>query len=115
MEGLEPLGRVDPAPAAGASGLAAGAPGPALAATDLTVRFGGLAAVQDVSLELARGEILALIGPNGAGKSTAFNVMTGFQAPAAGTVALGGRDTGGLAPHRIADLGLVRKIGRAHV
>jgi branched-chain amino acid transport system permease protein len=93
--------------------VAAGAlAGPALAMSDVTVRFGGLAAVQGVSLELVRGEILALIGPNGAGKSTAFNVMTGFQPPDAGTVAFAGRDTVGLAPHRIAELGLVRMFQR---
>src|SRR5215510_7723674 len=98
----------------------AGAPasdgcGPVLAVRDLTVRFGGLAAVQDVSLALERGEILALIGPNGAGKSTAFNVMTGFQPPDAGRVTLGGRDTGRLAPHRIAELGLVRMFQRTSI
>ena len=90
-------------------------PGPALALREVTVRFGGLAAVQDVSLELARGEILALIGPNGAGKSTAFNVMTGFQLPDAGRVAFAGRDTGALAPHRIAELGLVRMFQRTSI
>ena len=58
------------------------APGPALAVRDVTVRFGGLAAVEGLSLDLGRGEILALIGPNGAGKSTAFNVDHGL--PAAG-------------------------------
>jgi branched-chain amino acid transport system ATP-binding protein/branched-chain amino acid transport system permease protein len=89
--------------------------GPALAVRDVTVRFGGLAAVQDVSLELARGEILALIGPNGAGKSTVFNVMTGFQPPDAGRVTLARRDTGGLAPHRIAELGLVRMFQRTSI
>ena len=89
--------------------------GPALAVTGLTVRFGGLAAVQDVSLELRRGEILALIGPNGAGKSTAFNVMTGFEPPAGGRVAFAGRDLGGLAPHRIAGLGLVRMFQRTSI
>jgi branched-chain amino acid transport system permease protein len=86
-----------------------------LAMHGVTVRFGGLAAVQEVSLELARGEILALIGPNGAGKSTAFNVMTGFQPPDGGRVTFAGRDTGGLAPHRIAALGLVRMFQRTSI
>ena len=90
-------------------------PGPALVARDVTVRFGGLAAVQDVSFELAHGEILALIGPNGAGKSTAFNVVTGFQPPDTGRVTFAGRDTGGLAPHRIAELGLVRMFQRTSI
>jgi branched-chain amino acid transport system permease protein len=89
--------------------------GPALAMRDVTVRFGGLAAVQDVGLELARGEILALIGPNGAGKSTAFNVMTGFQPPDAGRVTFAGRDIRGLAPHRIAELGLIRMFQRTSI
>jgi branched-chain amino acid transport system permease protein len=105
------LPAVAPALPAGPADAAAPA-GPALAVRDVTVRFGGLAAVQGVSLELARGEILALIGPNGAGKSTAFNVMTGFQPPDAGGVAFAGRDIVGLAPHRIAELGLVRMFQR---
>src|SRR5207253_2039254 len=68
------------------SGDGADMAGPALAIRDVTVRYGGLAAVEGLSLDLTRGEILALIGPNGAGKSTAFNVITGFQLPDAGRV-----------------------------
>jgi branched-chain amino acid transport system permease protein len=99
----------------GSAPPAGDASAPVLAVRDVTVRFGGLAAVQDVSLELARGEILALIGPNGAGKSTAFNVMTGFEPPAGGRVTFGGVDTGGLPPHRIAALGLVRMFQRTSI
>jgi len=87
----------------------------ALAVRGVTVRFGGLAAVDDLSLDLGRGEILALIGPNGAGKSTAFNVITGFQAPNTGRVQFDGADTAGLPPYRIAELGLVRMFQRTSV
>jgi branched-chain amino acid transport system ATP-binding protein len=81
----------------------------------VTVRFGGLAAVDDLSLELARGEILALIGPNGAGKSTAFNVVTGFQPADAGHVEFGGASITGLPPYLIAGRGLVRMFQRTSV
>jgi branched-chain amino acid transport system permease protein len=89
--------------------------GTALAVRGVTVRFGGLAAVDDLSLELGRGEILALIGPNGAGKSTAFNVITGFQPADAGRVEFDGADVTGLAPYRIAERGLVRMFQRTSV
>jgi branched-chain amino acid transport system permease protein len=87
----------------------------ALAVRGVTVRFGGLAAVDDLSLGLGRGEILALIGPNGAGKSTAFNVITGFQAADAGRVEFDGADVTGLPPYRIAERGLVRMFQRTSV
>jgi branched-chain amino acid transport system permease protein len=116
-----PVGRRAPShdetPAA-AAGLEAGArvaapgPGPALSVREVTVRFGGLAAVEGLSLDLGRGEILALIGPNGAGKSTAFNVVTGFQRPHAGRVHLDGVDITTEPPHRIAERGLVRMFQR---
>jgi len=89
------------------SGDGAGMAGPALAVRDVTVRYGGLAAVEGLSLDLTRGEILALIGPNGAGKSTAFNVITGFQLPDAGRVDFDGRAITSMAPYRIAERGLV--------
>jgi branched-chain amino acid transport system permease protein len=87
----------------------------ALGMRGVTVRFGGLAAVDDLSLELRRGEILALIGPNGAGKSTAFNVITGFQPADAGRVEFDGADITGLPPYRIAERGLVRMFQRTSV
>ncbi|HEY4912254.1 MAG TPA: branched-chain amino acid ABC transporter ATP-binding protein/permease [Methylomirabilota bacterium] len=87
----------------------------AVAVRGVTVRFGGLAAVDDLSLELGRGEILAVIGPNGAGKSTAFNVITGFQAADAGRVQFDGADITGLPPYRIAERGLVRMFQRTSV
>ena len=70
--------------------------------------FGGVQAVQGVSLRLAAGELLALIGPNGAGKSTTFNMLGGQLAPDAGRVLLGGQDITGLPPRRLARLGVGR-------
>ncbi|MBV9236586.1 MAG: ATP-binding cassette domain-containing protein, partial [Xanthobacteraceae bacterium] len=55
-------------------------------------RFGSLIAVQDVSLNVQKGELRAIIGPNGAGKTTFFNLISGFFAPTAGTIAFDGRD-----------------------
>jgi branched-chain amino acid transport system ATP-binding protein len=65
-------------------------------------------ALQDVTLEMNRHEVVGLIGPNGAGKSTLVNVMTGFDRPTAGSVELGGRDVTGWPPHRRARAGLAR-------
>src|SRR5499433_1732261 len=96
-------------------GAAASGGAPALALREVTVRFGGLAAVEDLSLTLRRGEILALIGPNGAGKSTAFNVVTGFQPTDGGRVDFDGADITGLPPYRIAERGLVRMFQRTSV
>ena len=79
-----------------------------LSVRDVTVRFGGVTALDSVSLELNRGEILGLIGPNGAGKTTLFNVITGVIPPAAGTVHLGKRPLRSLPPHRRARLGIAR-------
>jgi branched-chain amino acid transport system ATP-binding protein len=79
-----------------------------LKADGIYVRFGGLAAVQDVSMSLRRHEILGLIGPNGAGKTTLVNALTGFQRPSAGTVFLGDLDVTGWAPHRLGRIGLAR-------
>ena len=74
----------------------------------LTKRFGGLTAVEDLSLELLPGEILALIGPNGAGKTTTFNLIAGVLLPTAGSVSLDGVRIDGKPVHRIAALGLLR-------
>ena len=75
---------------------------------DLTVRFGGVAALGGVSFAVAPGTVTSLIGPNGAGKTTAFNVITGFQRPTQGTVHHDGQAITGWRPHRIAARGLVR-------
>jgi branched-chain amino acid transport system ATP-binding protein len=72
--------------------------------------FGGLRALQDVSLSVARGEIRAVIGPNGAGKSTFFNVMTGLLQPDSGDVIFEGEPITGMPPHRIIRKGIGRSF-----
>jgi len=74
----------------------------------LTVRFGGLTALNNVSLSVPRGEIRAVIGPNGAGKSTFFNCLTGVIRPTAGRIAFDGEDITGLPPYLISRKGLAR-------
>jgi branched-chain amino acid transport system ATP-binding protein len=81
---------------------------PALGAENITVRFGGLVAVNEVDFTIPDGSIVSLIGPNGAGKTTLFNVLTGLYRVTEGQVLLGDRDITGLSPHRIAALGLAR-------
>ncbi|MDQ2802371.1 MAG: ATP-binding cassette domain-containing protein [Pseudomonadota bacterium] len=79
----------------------------ALLATEaLTMRFGGVCAVDAVSLRVADGELRCLIGPNGAGKSTFFKCLTGQLKPTAGRILWRGRDVTGFDPHRIARLGV---------
>jgi branched-chain amino acid transport system ATP-binding protein len=75
---------------------------------DVSKRFGGLAAVVDVSYGLNKGEILGLIGPNGAGKTTLFNVVNGFYPPTKGEVFLKGQRISHLKPHQICKLGIGR-------
>jgi len=72
--------------------------------------FGGLRALQDVSLSVAKGEIRAVIGPNGAGKSTLFNVMTGLLKPDSGDVVFEGEPITGMPPHRIIRKGIGRSF-----
>ena len=81
---------------------------PLLALDGVSIAFGGLRAVQGVSLALQPGTLSALIGPNGAGKTTLFALISGFLVPDAGRVRFDGRDITGLAPHRIARAGLTR-------
>ena len=77
-------------------------------AQHIVVTFGGLTAVNDLSLRLRSGEILGLIGPNGAGKTTLFNALTGFVKPSGGRVLLSGRDITRLQPQARARLGMAR-------
>ncbi len=87
------------------------APAPAsshLQVRDLSRRFGGLLAVDQLTLELGSGEILGLIGPNGAGKTTAFNLVSGVLPPSGGKVSLDGQDVTAFPAERMASLGLTR-------
>ena len=79
-----------------------------LRADAISVAFGGVRAVADVSFEVNRGEIFTLIGPNGAGKTTIFNLISLIYPLTSGKIAFDGRDLGGLAPHQIARLGIAR-------
>ena len=81
---------------------------PVLRTDMLTVRFGGLAALNQVNFEVQRGEIRAIIGPNGAGKSTFFNCLTGVLRPTAGKIFFGGEDITGLSSDRISQKGIAR-------
>ncbi|MGK2948685.1 MAG: MFS transporter [Acidimicrobiales bacterium] len=132
LEGATDLegGRREPAPVNGANG-AGGAAGPVttrprateahqaadgaptqhrLEVSEITKRFGGIAALSDVTLEVAPGEILGFLGPNGAGKTTLFDVLSGFQPADRGSVALEGDDITGLGPDARARRGLGRSF-----
>jgi branched-chain amino acid transport system ATP-binding protein len=74
----------------------------------LTMRFGGVIAVNDVTLSVQRGEIHGLIGPNGSGKTTIFNVVSGYYKPTGGKVSLEGKPIAGLPAHQITALGFAR-------
>jgi branched-chain amino acid transport system ATP-binding protein len=82
--------------------------GPVLRAEGLTMRFGGLVALNGVSFEVQRDEIRAIIGPNGAGKSTFFNCLTGALRPTSGRIVFNGDDITGLPPDRISQKGIAR-------
>ncbi|WP_454737895.1 ABC transporter ATP-binding protein [Cupriavidus necator] len=79
-----------------------------LAAHGVSLRFGGVAAVQDVSLQVVRGSITALVGPSGAGKSVLIGLLSGLLAPDVGSVEFDGRDLAGLHPDALCRMGLVR-------
>lgn len=77
-------------------------------ATNATIQFGGLRAVDGVNMVIGKGEIVALIGPNGAGKTTFFNLLTGIYTPTEGSIAFDGKSVSGVKPHVIAEWGISR-------
>src|SRR4051812_14321135 len=81
---------------------------PVLEAAGVSIRFGGLQALLNVSLQVDEFEIVGLIGPNGAGKTTIFNCITGFYEPQEGTVTFAGKDVSDLPPHLRSALGMGR-------
>ena len=79
-----------------------------LSVKNLSMRFGGLLAVDGVNLEVQPGQVVSMIGPNGAGKTTVFNCLTGFYKPSGGEILLRGEPVQGLPGHKIAQKGVVR-------
>ena len=100
--------RASPAAPVGGSSEGSGLVSPLLDVHDVSVSFGGLHAVQDLSLQVGAGRIVGLIGPNGAGKTTSIDALCGFVACREGIVSLAGRRIDGLKPHQRARAGLVR-------
>ena len=82
---------------------------------DITRRWGGLTAVNQVSLDLQRGQVHAVIGTNGAGKSTLINILSGDLPPSAGQIMLDGRSIGGMAPDRISRMGVGRSYQKTNI
>ncbi|HEX3953074.1 MAG TPA: ATP-binding cassette domain-containing protein, partial [Stellaceae bacterium] len=89
-------------------GAAADTASPLLRTEHLTIRFGGLTALNNVNFTVNRGEIRAVIGPNGAGKSTFFNCLTGVLRPTSGKILFDGANVTGLPPNRISQKGIAR-------
>lgn len=104
--------RISPSPPRGgaerAPGTNSGGPLPVVRLFGIGKRFAGVVALEDVDLDVSRGEIVGLIGPNGAGKTTLVNVATGLLSPTTGRVVLGGEDVTGLAGHRRVERGMAR-------
>ncbi len=88
---------------------------PLLSCVGLTVRFGGLIALNGLTLEVRDGEVLGLIGPNGSGKTTFFNALTGIYRPAAGRIGFQGRDITGSRPQTVYDAGVARTFQRSRL
>ncbi len=81
---------------------------PLLDLKNVTIKFGGLTAVSDLSISIGEGELVGLIGPNGAGKTTAFNMITGVYQPTSGEIKFAGKNTLGVKPNQLAGLGIAR-------
>jgi branched-chain amino acid transport system ATP-binding protein len=81
-----------------------------LSVSEICVSFGGITALDGVSLEVSQGEVLGVIGPNGAGKTTLFNVVCGFVKPVSGAMRWRGHSLDGIRPHRLASLGIARTL-----
>lgn len=79
-----------------------------LALENVSKNFGGLAALSDISFNVAAGQIVGVIGPNGAGKTTLFNLITGVFGPSSGAIRYQGKDVKGFKPHKITELGIAR-------
>jgi branched-chain amino acid transport system ATP-binding protein len=94
--------------AAPADAVRGGAASSVLRTEDLSIHFGGLAALSAVNFEVRRDEVRAIIGPNGAGKSTFFNCLTGVLKPSSGRILFNGEDITGLPPNRISQKGIAR-------
>ena len=88
---------------------------PCLAASNITMKFGGLTAIDGVSFDLHEDEILGIIGPNGAGKTTVFNVISGLYTPTSGDIRFRGTRINGLPPHQIAKMGIKRTFQQSRL
>ncbi|MHC6202401.1 ABC transporter ATP-binding protein [Breznakiellaceae bacterium SP9] len=75
---------------------------------NVTMQFGGLTAVSELSMTVKDGDIVGLIGPNGAGKTTAFNIVTGVYSPSKGSILFNGKEIAGKQPHKITEAGIAR-------
>ncbi|MGC4015672.1 MAG: ABC transporter ATP-binding protein [Luteolibacter sp.] len=81
---------------------------PLLELENVTIKFGGLTAVSDLTTTIGEGQLVGLIGPNGAGKTTAFNMITGVYQPTSGTIRFGGKCTRSIKPSKLAGMGIAR-------
>lgn len=88
---------------------------PLFMVSDLTIWFGGLKALDSVSLDINKGEIVGMIGPNGAGKTVLLNCISGIYKPNRGLIFFEGQNITGLPPHKIASLGIARTFQQAEV
>src|SRR5262249_34132299 len=95
-------------PAAAPAAAEAGSAPPLIEARGLSISFGGIKAVDDVTFSVAKGEIFAIVGPNGAGKSTIFNLISRIYEPTGGRLMFEGEDITSVAPHTIARRGIAR-------